>query len=122
LDLIRDKTWFLGALIERENVLTSAVGDGVAFPHTLQRHPDQVREPFLLVGRSTCGIDFGAPDGQRVQLVVLMGLRFQELHLPWLRKLTVALRQSEVRGSILEAADDHAIWDAICQSVPVGDA
>lgn len=31
LGLVRDKNWFVGALIERENIMPSAVGNGVAF-------------------------------------------------------------------------------------------
>lgn len=113
LDLVVDKTWFLGALLERENVLSSAVGDGVAFPHTLDRHPEQVRRPFLLVGRSPGGVDFGAPDGEPVHIVVLMGLRYQELHLPWLRRLSEVLRQARVRDAILAAATGSEICDVL---------
>ena len=47
LGLIRDKTWFVGALIERENVIPSATGNGIAFLHTLQRHPEQIFKPFV---------------------------------------------------------------------------
>lgn len=113
LGLVVDKTWFLGALLERENVLTSAVGGGVAFPHTLNRHPDQVREPFLLVGRSVGGIDFGAMDGAPVHIVVLMGLRYQQLHLPWLRRLSIALRSPRVREAILAAPGAEAICEVL---------
>lgn len=108
LGLVRDKTWFLGALIERENVLSSAVGHGVAFPHTLHRHPEQVVRPFLLLGRSRAGVDFGAADGP-VHLVVLMGLRYQELHLPWLKRLSAALRDDLVRADLMRAPDAAAL-------------
>ena len=39
LGLVRDRTWFVGGLIERENVMPSATGNGIAFLHTLHRHP-----------------------------------------------------------------------------------
>ena len=112
LELVRDRTWFLGALIERENVLSSAVGQGIAFPHTLHRHPEQVLTPFLLVGRSADGVDFAAADRERVHLIVLMGLRYQELHLPWLGRLSWLLRDPRVRARLAAArtADEiHAI-------------
>src|SRR5450759_1872442 len=35
LGLIRDKIWFVRALIERENVMPSAMGNGIAFLHKL---------------------------------------------------------------------------------------
>lgn len=112
LGLVADKTWFLGALLERENVLSSGVGDGVAFPHTLDRHPEHVRRPFLLLGRSREGIDFGAPGGV-VHIVVLMGLRYQKLHLPWLKRLSTALREPGVREAILSAPDGAAIREVL---------
>src|SRR5262245_19798774 len=36
LGLVRDDTWFVGALIQRENVMPSATGNGLAFLHTLE--------------------------------------------------------------------------------------
>jgi mannitol/fructose-specific phosphotransferase system IIA component (Ntr-type) len=89
------------------------VGEGVAFPHTLDRHPEQVRRPFLLVGRSPHGIDFGAPDGELVHLVVLMGLRYQKLHLPWLKHLSGVLRNPHVRDAIAAAPDAEAICEVL---------
>jgi PTS system nitrogen regulatory IIA component len=117
LDLVRDKTRFLGALVERENVLSSAVGRGVAFPHTLDRHPEYVREPFLLLGRSRDGVDFRAPDDQPVHIVVLMGLRYQKLHLPWLKRLSELLREDDARGAIQAATSGEAICRVLHERV-----
>ena len=104
LELVRDRTWFLGALVERENVLSSAVGNGVAFPHTLARHPEQVQRPFILVGRSHGGLSAPAPDEKPVELVFVMGLRYQELHLPWLARMSGALSKRGARAELLAAA------------------
>ena len=120
LELVRDRTWFLGSLIERENVLSSGVGKGVAFPHTLDRHPDQIRRPFVLLGRSQEGIDFGASDGQPVRLVVLLGLRYQELHLPWLRRLSNLLQTGEVAPWLMTARNAKEIHQLLLASLAVG--
>jgi mannitol/fructose-specific phosphotransferase system IIA component (Ntr-type) len=113
LGLISDRTWFLGALLERENLLPSAVGEGVAFPHTLERHPEQVRIPFMLVGRSTEGVDFSASDRKQVSFVVLLGLRFQELHLPWLNRLSRLLQKPDVQRELMAASDDRELHQAL---------
>jgi PTS system nitrogen regulatory IIA component len=110
LGLVRDKTWFLGALAERENVLSSAVGHGVAFPHTLGRHPEQVTRPFILLGRSRVGIDFHSPDKRPVFLVFVMGLRYQELHLPWLAQLSTLLQDTVARNALLRARDGQSLY------------
>src|SRR5215472_3220789 len=64
LGLISDEVWFVAALIERENIMPSAVGNGVVFLHTMYRHPEHVVRPFMVLGRSSSGIDFEALDGQ----------------------------------------------------------
>jgi PTS system nitrogen regulatory IIA component len=110
LGLVRDKTWFTGALIERENILSSAVGHGVAFPHTVRRHPEQVVRPFVLVGRSQAGVDFHAPDEQRVHLFFVLGLRYDELHLPWLAKLSRLLSSSDLLNALLAAPDADGVY------------
>lgn len=117
LGLIRDKTWFLGALLERENVLSSAVGAGVAFPHTLQRHPEQVVKPFLIVGRCHAGVAFAEPDTEPVRIVVLMGLRYQQLHLPWLSRLSALLRDAAVRSRLLSAQSASEIHELMVGEV-----
>ncbi len=117
LDLVRDRTWFLGALVERENVLSSGVGEGIAFPHTLRRHPEQVRAPFVLVGRSRQGIDFGSMDGKAVHIVVLLGLRYQELHLPWLSLLSRLLKDQSMRCEIMKAAGPAEIHRLLLERV-----
>ena len=83
-----DKTWFVGALIERENMMPSAMRNGVAFLHTLYRNPERVVRPFMVLGRSQDGVDFDSLDGEPTHLFFVLGLKFQELELPWLSKLS----------------------------------
>ena len=75
LGLITDDAWFVRALIERENIMPSAVGNGVAFLHTMYRHPEHVVRPFMVLGRSTAGVDFDALDGKLTHLFFVLGLK-----------------------------------------------
>jgi len=113
LGLVRDKTWFMGALIERENVMPSAIGNGVAFLHTLHRNPDQIVRPFVVLGRSTAGANFDSFDGKPTHLFFVLGLKYDELHLPWLQKLSKILIHREHVEAILAAPDAKAIFRAI---------
>jgi excisionase family DNA binding protein len=113
LGLVRDKTWFVGALIERENVMPSAVGHGIAFLHTLRRNPEQVVRPFMVLGRSRAGLDFDALDGLPTHLFFVLGLKFEELHLPWLDKLAHMFAYEDAVQSLLEAPDAEAIFQAV---------
>lgn len=113
LGLVRDKHWFVGALVERENVMPTAVGNGLAFLHTLRRHPDQVVRPFMVLGRSRAGLDFDALDGAPTHLLFVLGLRYQELHLPWLTKLAHMLAAPAAREELLAAPNAEGMYDVL---------
>jgi PTS system nitrogen regulatory IIA component len=113
LGLVRNRTWFVGALIARENILPSATGHGVAFMHTLQRHPEQVVRPFMVLGRSHEGVDFDALDGKPTHLFFVLGLKYQELHLPWLAKLWQMCERADAIEALLNAPTAEAIFKAL---------
>ncbi|HET7039836.1 MAG TPA: PTS sugar transporter subunit IIA [Gemmatimonadales bacterium] len=113
LGLVRDKHWFIGALIERENIMPTAVGHGIAFPHTRQRHPEQIPRPFLVVGRSREGVDFEAIDGAPTRLFFVLGLRYQELHLPWLTKLAQMMARPEAAADLLAADSAERMFEVL---------
>ncbi|SRR6266851_1867130 len=116
LGLVRDETWFVGALIQRENVMPSAMGNGLAFLHTLRRNPEQVVKPFVVLGRSREGVDFDTLDAKPVHLFFLLGLKYGELHLPWLAKLVQMLAQPGAVRSLLDAADAAAIYQRLADA------
>ncbi len=113
LKLVRDKNWFVGALIERENIMPSATGNGLAFLHTLNRHPEQVVKPFMVLGRSRVGVDFDALDGKATHLFFVLGLKYHELHLPWLAKLPQMCSRPETLSTLMDAATAESIFEAL---------
>lgn len=113
LGLVRDKTWFVGALIERENLMPSAVGNGVAFLHTVRRNPDQVVRPFMVLGRSLTGIDFDSLDGKPTHLLFVLGLKYEELYLPWLSKLSQMFAAPEAYKAVLDAGEAQSIYQVL---------
>lgn len=89
---LADKPWFVGAVVERESLASTAMEGGVAFLHTRAKDKGKIARPFLIVGRSWEGIPFGAADGGPTYLFFLMGLKYDRLHLPILGRLARALR------------------------------
>ncbi|MGN6105399.1 MAG: PTS sugar transporter subunit IIA [Kofleriaceae bacterium] len=87
-----DKPWFVGAVVERESLASTAMEGGVAFLHTRARDKGKIGRPFVVVGRSWEGTMFGAPDNQPTYLFFLLGLKYDRLHLPILGRLARALR------------------------------
>jgi excisionase family DNA binding protein len=89
---LSDKPWFVGAVVERESLASTAMEGGVAFLHTRAKDKGKIARPFVVVGRSWEGIAFGAPDGNPTYLFFLLGLKYDRLHLPILGRLARALR------------------------------
>ena len=92
---LTDKPWFVGQIVERESLSSTAMEGGVAFLHTRARDKGKIARPFLIVGRSWSGVTFGAPDGKPTYLFFLMGLKYDRLHLPVLGRLARALRNPQ---------------------------
>jgi len=89
---LSDKPWFVGAVVERESLASTAMEGGVAFLHTRAKDKGKIARPFIIVGRSWEGIGFGAPDNGPTYLFFLLGLKYDRLHLPILGRLARALR------------------------------
>lgn len=100
---LNDKPWFVGALVEREALASTAMEGGVAFLHTRAREAGKIAQPFIVFGRSYQGIDFGAPDGKPTFVFFLLGLKYDRLHLPILGRLARVLRNPATIGKLRAA-------------------
>jgi len=116
LGLVRDRTWLVGALIERENVMPTALGNGLAILHTLRRNPQQVARPFMMLGRSVPGVDFDALDGKPTHLFFLFGLKYEALHLPFLSKIVQMFARPEAVQRVLAADSAEGIFEATTET------
>jgi PTS system nitrogen regulatory IIA component len=92
---LADKPWFVGALVERESLASTAMEGGVAFLHTRVQDKGKIVRPFVLVGRSYNGIDYGGPDGRPTYLFFLLGLKYDRMHLPILGRLARIMRNPQ---------------------------
>ena len=70
LNKISDINGFYKAILERERIKSTGIGNGIAIPHVII---PQVSELFMVIGRKKDGIDFDSLDGKPVQLVVMVG-------------------------------------------------
>lgn len=112
---LADKAWFVGAIVEREALSSTAMDGGVAFLHTRQRNAGRIKRPFIVMGRSHQGIEFGAPDGGPTYLFFLLGLKYDRLHLPILGRMARILRRPEVVRTLRAAPTPARIRDTLLQ-------
>jgi PTS system nitrogen regulatory IIA component len=85
------------ALLKREELGSTGVGNGVALPHV---RLEQVKKPFGILARLKDAIDFDAIDGQPVDLVCLL-LLSKENEQAQLNTLAAAARRLR-RPEVLE--------------------
>jgi mannitol/fructose-specific phosphotransferase system IIA component (Ntr-type) len=66
---IKNKKPVLTRIVDRERLVTTAIGHGIALPHA---RLDTGGHIAVVVGRSESGIDFEAVDGKKVHLIILI--------------------------------------------------
>ena len=87
---------------ERENLVTTGVGYGVAFPHAKTR---AVKGVVIAFGRSANGIDFDAMDHKPVHLFFLIAAPEDAIgaHFNVMARLSYLMKSEENRQKLLEA-------------------
>ena len=63
------------AVLEREELLSTAFEGGVAVPHSRQPVSDVIEDSVLAFGRTFNGLPFGAPDRSLTDLVICSDTR-----------------------------------------------
>ncbi len=98
--VVGDREAFRRAVYEREAVMSTGIGSGVAIPHV---RIDEVREPTVCVGISRCGIDFDTLDDEPVHVVVLFSMPrgSQKAYLGLLAQVMGSLRQPGLRERLV---------------------
>lgn len=105
-----DRELLLARLIEREGLCSTAVADGIAFPHTLRTRERLLkRHDLVAIGRTLAPVDFGAPDGKPCSVFILVLARDERRHLTLLARLTRLAREPDVRAALLSGTADEVL-------------
>jgi fructose-specific phosphotransferase system IIA component len=90
---IKDEKEVFARLMERENIQSTAVGNGIAIPHCFT---DEVPDLIIAVARSRQGLEFDSFDGKPTQVVfLLMGNRQEHsLHLKALARIARLIKST----------------------------
>jgi len=87
----KDKKVFFNALLKRERLGSTAIGNGVAIPHA---KIEGIKKVTLAFGRSLAGVDFSALDGEKTYLffVLISPVKDVGVHLKILAKIAHLLQ------------------------------
>lgn len=101
-NMIKDEQMLRQDVKEREELVTTGVGYGVAFPHAKTRSAKGI---VIAFGRSNKGIEFDAMDHKPVQLFFLIAAPEDAIgaHLNVMARLSYLMKSEENREKLLEA-------------------
>lgn len=100
--MVRDRDELLSAVLEREKLVTTGVGYGVAFPHAKTR---ALKGIVIVFGRSEVGVDFEAMDKKPVHLFYLIAAPEDAIgaHLNVMARLSFIMKSEKNRERLMRA-------------------
>ena len=95
IDLPRelDKDTLLQAVLERENLMSTGIGNGIALPHPRNPLAEKPENQSISIGFPKTAIDWKALDGKPVNTVILIVSASPKLHLHTLSRVSFLCRQ-----------------------------
>jgi len=101
-EMVKNKEELLKAVIEREKLVTTGVGYGIAFPHAKTR---AVKGIVIAFGRRNEGVDFEAMDRKPVNLFFLIAAPEDAIgaHLNVMAKLSYLMKSEKNRQKLMKA-------------------
>jgi len=104
----------LRVLLEREELGSTGIGDGIAIPHGKVK---KIKNLVVSFGRSFEGVDFQSMDGKPTHLIFLLIAPENSagIHLKALARISRLLKDSRFRKNIMEAASSQEIYDIIAR-------
>jgi len=114
-NMVKDREELLSDIKERENLVTTGVGYGVAFPHAKTK---AVKGIVIAFGRSSTGVAFDAMDHKPVYLFFLIAAPEDAIgaHLNVMARLSFMMKSEENREKLMKATspgDVLALMDNI---------
>jgi PTS system nitrogen regulatory IIA component len=101
-------------LVDREQLASTAIGEGVAIPHGKL---SSVSEIVACLGRAPGGVDFDSMDGQPTFLffVLVAPENSTGAHLKALARISRVFKDTEFRRRLLAAEDADAMYRVIAE-------
>jgi mannitol/fructose-specific phosphotransferase system IIA component (Ntr-type) len=93
----------LRALLEREDLHSTGIGDGVALPHARNALVGLVDKPVVVFGRHDQGISFGSIDAQPARLFFLLVTTTVSQHLGILARISRLVRDPKLRQNLISS-------------------
>ncbi len=110
---IADRQGFLQKLLEREEMVSTAIFPGIALPHFRKPEENPLAEPRLALGVCRQGTDFDSLDGRPTFALFLVCANNVVLHLKIIAELALLFRQPGLIERLRSAADAGRALEAL---------
>ena len=109
LDLVYCREELLAEVRAREELCTTAMVPGVALPHPRHPLPHDIAASFIVVGRTSSGICYGAADGSLTRLFFLICCKDDRTHLHVLARLARMIYDPATIEELLQAPGEEPL-------------
>ncbi|MCB0279990.1 MAG: PTS sugar transporter subunit IIA [Calditrichaeota bacterium] len=112
--IFKDKNEIYKAVVERERIMTTGVGNGIAIPHC--KH-DSCKDFRIALGITEEDIEFQAVDQHPVHIIFLLvgPNNSAGMHIKLLSRITRLLSKVEIRQQLLESKSPQEAFDCIIE-------
>jgi PTS system nitrogen regulatory IIA component len=111
-----DRKLLLEAVLEREALMSTAVGYGIALPHPRNPIVGRADEQFAAAAFLSRPVDWNALDGKPVHTVLLIVSSSAKLHLHTLSRINFFCQQEAFRGLLESRASLEEITRMIAEA------
>ena len=114
---IEKRKAILEAVLEREMIVSTGIGNGLAIPHC---HYENIEGPIGSFGRIKEGVEFDSLDGEPAYLffLVVTPKKDSEAHIKILSSISEALGSGDFYQKLLEAETEEKI-KGVLNSIPI---
>ncbi len=103
----------MASLEAREALCSTGMPGGFALPHPRVPDPYLFETSFIVLGRTTQEIFFGAPDGQPTNLFFLICCQDDRLHLHTLARICLMARKTTILDQLRQSPDASSMHDSL---------
>lgn len=111
--ILRQSRRFLDLVLERESMVSTAIGHGIALPHPRRPLPGLFKEPNVVLGVCREGTDFEALDHQRTYVFFLLCAPTEDVQLRLLARVIHLGRHEAAIESIKKATTKEAVTEIL---------
>ena len=109
-DNVENKSKFIEDIWERESIMSTGIGLGIAIPHARSKY---IKDIVMSIGIAKESIEYDALDGKPVDFIVMIAANEsqQREYLQVLAKVALVLKSKKKREKLLNANDINDIYE-----------